>query len=150
MKKHFKIIEEFQEETDGKQPLLIEDYIASIDDRRNKIRSLASIIVSVCGMLLSANFVILFFLIKATKQVVTEIGCYIAFIISLSLLLTLFFAIKSVYLESPMGVSTKGEKLLSQHAIFKMESSNLSKSFRLLMISIGIFIANMSIIVFTH
>jgi hypothetical protein len=46
------------------EPASLDDLLKAVDGNRTRIRSLASMILSVCGMLLSSTFVILFFILK--------------------------------------------------------------------------------------
>jgi len=46
------------------EPASLDDILRAIDGNRSRIRTLAGTILSVCGMLLSASFVILFFILK--------------------------------------------------------------------------------------
>src|SRR6478752_158244 len=46
------------------EPASLDDILRAIDGNRSRIRTLAGMILSVCGMLLSASFVILFFILK--------------------------------------------------------------------------------------
>ena len=46
------------------EPASLHDILRAIDGNRSRIRTLAGMILSVCGMLLSASFVILFFILK--------------------------------------------------------------------------------------
>src|SRR5436305_11013033 len=46
------------------EPASLDDLLRAIDGNRTRIRNLASMILSVCGILLSSSFVLLFFLLK--------------------------------------------------------------------------------------
>jgi hypothetical protein len=68
MTRDFKVINEEQPTT---LDLSIDEYIAAVKDNRDRLRLQASMLQNLCGMLLSAGFVVLFFIIqgKLTEQV---------------------------------------------------------------------------------
>ena len=51
------------------EPATIDDLLKAVDGNRIRIRTLASMILSVCGIMLSSSFVILFFLLKERMAV---------------------------------------------------------------------------------
>ena len=101
--------------------LNIDDYLSAVKDNRERIRSLASMLQSICGMLLSAGFIVLFFLIqeKLTKQ---EPSIYfLMFTAIAALIVSMLASLIAVQIRPPTPVSTKGEKLGQQLRIYRNE-----------------------------
>ncbi len=51
------------------EPATLDDLLKVVDGNRTRIRNLASMILSSCGMLLSSTFVIIFFILKERTTV---------------------------------------------------------------------------------
>ena len=86
---------------------------------------------TVCGLSLSASFVVLFFLIQ--EKLIRQ-----AFTIYL-----LMFSLLAGYVRPPLAVSTKGERLEQQLKIYQIESKWSRIGLGLLFVGILLFLASM-------
>ncbi len=92
----------------GEPPLLsYDDVLKILNNNRDKIRTLSNLILTVSGFLLSAWFVILFFLIEYQNQSnqITVIALILAG--TILLLLSIIFSVLSAMLPSPKTVVNK-------------------------------------------
>ena len=118
MTKGFEVINEEQTNT---LDLSVDEYISAVRDNRDRLRVQASMLQNLCGMLLSAGFVVLFFIIQAklTKQVPSIY--FLMFFTIASLVLSLLSSIISVRVRPLSPVAGKGERLALQQKIYKAE-----------------------------
>lgn len=149
MNKKFDIIKISKQNGDAVKPLTIEDYLSSISDNRNRIRLSASQLISISGMLLSANFIIVFFLIKENYS-----GLLIKLIYTLMfgsiffLILTMIFIILSTIIPKPTSAANIGDKLNQQITIFNKEYKRLKISQYSFMVSIIILSIGLMLFIF--
>jgi hypothetical protein len=119
MNKKFEILNQMTVENTDE--LNIDDYLSAVKDNRERIRSLVSMLLGVCGMLLSAGLIILFFLIqeKLTQQ---EPSIYLLMFLAIAaLIVSMLTSLIAVQIRPPMAVSTKGKRLDHQLRIYQHE-----------------------------
>lgn len=87
--------------------LKVDDYLNIIKENRNRIRSLAAMLLTICGMLLSANFIISLFIIKQQSNIFT----YAVIVI---LTIAIAFVILSINISTLAATITKAQKLNRQ------------------------------------
>ncbi len=140
-----KTFEVLKQTTSDIVELNTDDYLSSVKDNRERIRSLASMLQSICGMLLSAGFIVLFFLIqeKLTKQVPSIY--LLMFLAIAALIISLLTSLIAVQIRPPTPVSTKGEKLDQQLRIYKNEYKWSVVSSVFLFIAILLFVAALAV-----
>jgi hypothetical protein len=122
-------------------------YLAIIEKNRERIRALASALLSVNGFLLSALLVITFFFLKEYRFTKT-IGLFIFggyFLSMLSVIGSLILIIFSIYIYPAIPISTESEMVNSQLKIFSRERKRLRASFILLSLSICAFLFSLII-----
>ena len=124
MKKKFEILSIKEPEIRNEGQLEHDDYIISNNENRSRIRHLASTIISVCGMLVSASLVVLFFLIKENKNLFAEV--YILFGAIFMLIITMALAVFSIGVYTATPVATQGERLNRQFQIIRREKIVIS------------------------
>ncbi len=134
MKKKFDILSIEESEIDVNAILDHDDYLESILENRLRIRHSSSLIISACGMLISASFVVLFFLIKEGEKSIS-VSVYILFFAVFLLMSTIGLTIYSVYILPSVPVATKGEQFASQSRIYRREKKTITIGFFLLIIS---------------
>lgn len=99
----------------------VDEHLAAIKANRERLRASASMLQNVSGMLLSAGFVVLFFLIQE-KQTKQEPGIYILmFSAIISLFISILTSLLSVFVRPPTSVITKSEEFYRQLAIYRAE-----------------------------
>jgi Na+/melibiose symporter-like transporter len=138
-----KVVEEKLIDLESDNELSVNEYLDAIKGNRERVRSLASMLQTVCGLLLSASFVVLFFLIqeKLIRQAFTiyllMFSAIVAFITSM------VFSLLAADVRPPSAVSTKGERLEQQLKIYQAESKWLRAGLILLFMGILLFLASM-------
>lgn len=87
------------------------DLLSVIEQNRVRLRTLSGMVLNVCGMLLSAAFVILFFLLKDAREAASvsvigplaaALGCLIAAVV---------FSILAGFVPAPVAVTTRVQLL---------------------------------------
>jgi hypothetical protein len=137
------VVHQSVQETEGTNELSLGDHLDSIREGRTRIRNLASTLLGICGMLLSASFIILFFLLKERPSGLPPLVLALLFITIGLLLAALLFAISSVCVRTPMPAATKGERLKNQLAIYQSEYRYSRISVFLLVTSVLCFAASL-------
>lgn len=85
------------------QPATLDDILKGIDGNRSRIRTLAGMILSACGMLLSSSFVILFFILK--EHVGTPVLVpWTLFGTAVSLLIAALMSVLSAFPPKPVSI----------------------------------------------
>ena len=88
------------------EPLSSDDWLAVVEQNRGRVRILSGFLLTICGMLSSAIFVIGFFLLEKGSR--SADGVYVSLLIALVLLLlSMLLSIHSAALPLPSGVVTK-------------------------------------------
>jgi|SRR5580704_5254501 hypothetical protein len=83
--------------------------LAIIDANRTRTRTLGTMVLTVCGMLLSATFVIIFFILNS-HSASNHLRALILFFISASMLMVAIFAsLISATLTPPVSVRRQGK-----------------------------------------
>lgn len=144
MKRKFEIVKIEESKQGIDKSLSAIDYLETINDNRNRIRSFASQLSSICGMLLSASFVIIFFLIKESYDGLLILPIYILMFSGVIMLInTLVFSILSSSIPKPKAISSIGEKLENQLMIYTKEYRRLKIGQWSLLISIFCFLVGL-------
>jgi len=121
--------------------LSVDDYLSAVKDNRERIRSLASMLQRICGMLLSAGFIVLFFLLQQKLAKQEPIIYFLMFTAIAALVVSMLVSLIAVQIRPPISVSTKGEKLDQQLRIYKNEYRWTVASSILLFTAILLFVA---------
>ena len=141
----FEIIKEGLVKSKATEELEIDHYLEAVKDNRERLRPLASMVLTVCGMLLSASFVILFFLIKEKAATMQNSVIMLLFVVIVLISSSMGSAIISVYVKNPYGVATMGERLEIQLRIYRRERLFLSICVILLFSGLFLFLITMGI-----
>ncbi len=140
MKKLFKINKISEPKGDLITPLAIEDYLDAIKENRDRVRLHSSQLSNICGLLLSAIFIVIFFLIKEDYNGILIKVIYATMFGGVFFLITtLLFTILSTSLSKPTAVSNVGERLNLQIKIYNSEYKKLKLGQISLIVSIGLF-----------
>lgn len=140
MKKLFKINKISESKGDLITPLAIEDYLDAIKENRDRVRLHSSQLSNICGLLLSAIFIVIFFLIKEDYNGILIKVIYATMFGGVFFLITtLLFTILSTSLSKPTAVSNVGERLNLQIKIYNSEYKKLKLGQISLIVSIGLF-----------
>lgn len=120
-------------------------YLSILEKNRERIRSLASALLTINGFLLSALLVITFFFLKEYKFT-KIIGMFVFggyFLSMLFVIGSLVLIILSIYIYPAIPVSTESEMVISQLKIFSKERKRLRASFILLSLSVCAFLISL-------
>ena len=128
--------------------LKVDDYLNAIKENRDRIRSLAAMLLTICGMLLSANFIILFFIIKQQSNI-SFLGILPTYAVILILTVAIAFAILSVNISTPAATITKAQKLNRQLSLYTKERRLATLAIIFLFVGIFGFIISISGFVFS-
>ncbi|NOQ25734.1 MAG: hypothetical protein GQ564_10275 [Bacteroidales bacterium] len=140
MNKLFKINKISEPKGDLITPLTIDNYLDSIKENRDRVRLHSTQLSSICSLLLSAIFIVIFFLIKENYCGVLIRIIYVTMFSSVFfLIITLLFTILSTSLVKPTAISNVGEKLNLQIKIYNSEYKKMKIGQLTLIISIGLF-----------
>lgn len=146
MSNHFEVLHRsVREQAEVASELSHSEQLESIRDGRTRIRSLASMLLGICGMLLSACFLILFFLLKERLGGMPPLVLVLLFVTIGLLLATLISAILSTYARALKPVATKGERLAVQLSIYRREYRWCRVSILLLVASVLCFSASLGV-----
>lgn len=108
-----------------------DEYLSVIEKNRERIRSLASILLNINGFILSALLVIIFFFIKEYNftNVISKVifGGY--FLSIIFVVCSFILIVLSIYVYPATPISTKAEMVNLQLEIFSRERKRLNASF---------------------
>ncbi len=102
------------------EPASLDDLLKALDGNRTRIRSLASMILSVCGMLLSSTFVILFFILKEKLPLLSAITVAL-FLTAFSLLASAMMGLLSALPPAPVAIYGKLEMIDILMTLYRRE-----------------------------
>jgi hypothetical protein len=119
----------------------VDEHLEAIKTNRERLRASASMLQSISGMLLSAGFLILFFLIQEGKTRQEPIVYLLMFSAIISLFISTLISLFSVFVRPPTSVITKSEEFYRQLSIYKSEYRWSATSAVLFVISIILFLA---------
>jgi hypothetical protein len=132
-------------EAEASQLLGIEDALKAVDSNRLRIRSLASMLLTACSMILSASFVTLFFLIKESLVAANST----VFILQLSgvlfLIMSIALSLSSALIPAPSLAVTKLSFLETQIAIYKRELRLARWAFISFLVGIILFLISLAV-----
>jgi len=110
-----------------------------LENNRSRLRELANMILTVCGLLLSTSFVILFFLLTNAKSNMTWLVSAMIFATCASLTFSIVFSILSVNPQRPSEITTKIQLIDFLSLAYTREYKRIFISVIFLLISIGLF-----------
>jgi hypothetical protein len=110
-----------------------------IDNNRTRIRTLAGIVLTVCGLLLSTSFVVLFFILKSVEFHVPRAVPILLLASSVTLTCAIVCSVLSALLPMPVSVLTKLELVDLWGRTYRREYSRVVLSVCLLLIAIMLF-----------
>ena len=111
-----------------------------IENNRTRLRTLSGIVLTVCGLLLSATFGILFFILTDTKFGIPVIVPVILFITCVTLTIAILFSVFSAKPQTPSAVTTKLHMIDFLTSIHYREYRLTSLAVIFLIVSILLFI----------
>ena len=126
-------------EKDTEEFVSTERILVIIENNRGRIRSLASMVLTVCGLLLSTSFVVLFFVLADTRFNINLVVPILIFGSSASLTVSIVYSILSAYPRAPSGVVTNIELIDLLTTAYNREYRRATVSVAFLLISILLF-----------
>jgi hypothetical protein len=127
------------EQEDLKGLVTADDILTIVENNRARIRALSEQVLTVCGLLLSASFVVLFFVLTDTKFSISWLVPLFLFGTSASLTFAIIFSVLSVHLPTPTAVPTKLELIDLLTAIYYREYRRAVISIVFLILAIILF-----------
>jgi len=127
-------------EKDTQEFVSTERILATIENNRVRIRTLASMVLTVCGLLLSTSFVVLFFVFSDTRFNIGLVVPLLIFGSSISLTVSIVFSILSAYPHAPSGVVTNIDLIDLLTTAYNREYRRATVSVVFLLLSILLFI----------
>lgn len=119
----------------------IEVILDILENNRTRIRDLGKMVLTVCGFLLSASFVVLFFVLQnQTSQVLVAVALPL-FGATASLVLSTLFSVLSSMVPSPTAVRTKFELIDVLVQIYHREHRRVIWAVVFLILAIILFVA---------
>jgi hypothetical protein len=98
-----------------------DEFLKAIDGNRARIRTVAGLILSTCGMLLSGSFVILFFVLKERSISVPSLVPVTLFATTACLLIAVILSVASAFPPRPIDVYTKIEMADTLLSLYRSE-----------------------------
>jgi hypothetical protein len=118
-----------------------EQVLIIIENNRGRIRTLANMVLTVCGLLLPTSFVVLFFVLADTKFNISWVVPALVFASSASLTVSIFYSILSAYPHTPSGVVTNLELIDLLTTALNREYRRATVAVVFLFVSIILFMA---------
>lgn len=123
--------------------LTLDEYIESIRDNRVRIRTLAGMVLTACSILLSASFVILFFLVRSGPAPEDRYVVVLLFGAALFLICAIGFGVLSAFIPRPSAVQTKGDRLSHLTDTYRREYRRATISVMCLFIGVVSFLGGL-------
>lgn len=123
-----------------------DDILKIIDNNRTRIRTLSSIVLSVCGLLLSTSFVVLLFILNNAKFYIPRLVSIILFATSASLTCAIVCSVLSALLPIPMAVATKLELIDFWTKTYRQEYRRVTLAVCFLIVAIILFVIALGIL----
>lgn len=140
----FRLVGHGEVDTEALSELRIDDLIEAVRENRSKLRNTASSIITVSGLLLSTNLVVLFFMLN-NKMEVSLFAYGVLFGTVVCLVSGMAFAVLAVHLHLPKAAATKGDRLQAQLAIYLREYRRANSAVFLLFLAIILFVVALAI-----
>lgn len=134
-----KVTRKVSEQEDTKSLVSADDILTIIENNRTRIRTLGERVLTVCGLLLSTSFVVLFFVLTDTKFNISKLVPVMLFGASTSLTLAIIYSVLSAYLPTPTAVPTKIELIDLLTTIYYREYRRAVISVAFLILAIILF-----------
>ena len=83
------------------------EILTLLENNRSRLRDLGSMVLTVCGLLLSTSFVVLFFILADAKFNITWVVPAILFATCATLTLSIVFSVLSASPQHPSAITTK-------------------------------------------
>jgi hypothetical protein len=129
--------------------LTTDNLLAIVETNRSRIRTLSSLVVTVCGFLLSACFVVLFFILKdpalktgntaAPNLLLASVG---------SLVVAILLSVYSVLATKPEAVRTKLQLLDLMGSAYYRERKRVLLAMIFLFVGVAMFVSSMALFSF--
>lgn len=139
---------ELVEVGEDSEPVTIEATLEVLENNRTRIRDLGNMVLTVCGILLSASFVVLFFVLQNRSSNVLIAVPVILFAATASLILSTLFSVLSSMLPSPTAVRTKFELIDVLARIYHREHRRVILAVIFLILGIVLFVAALVVFAF--
>jgi len=132
--------------TETEEFVTVKEIIDLLENNRSRVRTLANLIITVCGLLLSTSFIVLFFILKDSSHLIPSIVPILLFSVIVSLLISMISGLISVYAPSPTVVSTKIGLIDKLLGIYRIEQRRATISVTFLLIGIVLFFVSLVIL----
>ncbi len=128
-------------EKDNENFVSTERILTIIENNRVRIRTLAGMVLTVCGLLLSTSFIVLFFVLADTRFNISWVVPMLIFGSSASLTVSIVYSVLSAYPHTPSGVVTNIELIDFLTTAYNREYRRATISVVFLLVSILLFMA---------
>ena len=122
----------------------IDDVLKIIDSNRTRVRTLGGIVLTVCGLLLSTSFVILFFILKNNEFHISPLVPILLLITSASLTCAIVCSVLSALLPMPVTIISKIELVDFWTKTYRREYRRVILAVCFLLLSIILFVIALS------
>jgi hypothetical protein len=116
-----------------------------LEGNRGRLRSLATMILSVCGMLVSSSFVVLFFVLKEQSLRIPYAVPVLLFATATSLIGAVVLSILAVLPPTPVASPTRLSIIDTQVRLYRREYRRSVASVVLLLIGITLFVTALAV-----
>lgn len=130
---------------EGDELISIDHILKIIDNNRTRIRTLGGIILTVCGLLLSTSFVVLFFILKNIEFHISSLVPILLLVTSASLTCAIVCSVLSALLPMPVAVVTKIELVDFWTKTYRREYRRVILAVCFLLIGIILFVIALGI-----
>ncbi len=127
----------------------IEDIVSLLQSNRDRIRNLNNMVLTICGLLLSASFVVIFFAIQSTNFNVSILVPILFFGSVGGQILSMLYSIFASIMPRPSAVRTKFELIDTLTSIYHREYRRSIVSVIFLVLAIIAFAAGLIVFAVT-
>ena len=131
-----KVISKGREQDNTSGFVTSEDIVKIIESNRARIRNLGAMILTVCGLLLSTSFVVLFFVLTNDRFHIPRVVPILLFTASASLTISIICCLSSALLSTPSAIATKLELINVLTVIYNREYRRSIASATFLLVAI--------------
>jgi hypothetical protein len=132
------------------ESVTVDELVDLLENNRSRVRALVNSIITVCGLILSASFVVLFFILKESSNLISSIVPIILFSVVISLLISMISGLISIYVPSPTAISTKIKLIDTLVGTYRTEQRRAAVSVTFLLIGIVLFFLSLVILGLTY
>jgi hypothetical protein len=138
---NIKVTPKIDEQTSRNDIITVDETLKLIDSNRARLRSLAGNVLTICGFLLSAAFVVLTFTLTNVNFRIPRAVHILLFSSAITLTFAIFFSVASAFLLPPKGAASKTDLVQLYGRIHQREYRNAVIAVVCLMLALLFFLA---------